>query len=145
MNAATPRVDFYVLPDSGTGARLNFTCRLTEKVYKLDTRVHAHVCGAAQARQLDELLWTFRQGSFIPHEITGTTAEQTAPVTIGHASELTLSGDLLINLAETIPPFFDQFNRVAEIIDSAPESKQRGRERFGFYRDNGYEIKTHNL
>jgi DNA polymerase-3 subunit chi len=145
LNAATPRVDFYVLSASGAGARLNFTCRLTEKAYKLDTKVHAHVAGTAQARQLDELLWTFRQGSFIPHEITGKSAEQPTPVTIGHASEVTLSGDLLINLAEIIPPFFDQFTRVAEIIDSSLESKQCGRERFSFYRDNGYEIKTHNL
>jgi DNA polymerase-3 subunit chi len=148
LNATTPRVDFYVLPDADAGARLQFACRLTEKAYKLDNKTHAHVTGAAQARQLDELLWTFRQGSFIPHEIADQTAEpdtQIAPVTTGHQSEAARSGDLLINLAETIPPFFDQFTRVAEIIDSSVECRQHGRERFSFYRDNGYELKTHKL
>jgi DNA polymerase III subunit chi len=148
LNATAPRVDFYVLPDADAGARLQFACRLTEKAYKLDNKTYAHVTGAAQARQLDELLWTFRQGSFIPHEIAGQAEDsgtQLAPVTIGHQSEAVRCGDLLINLAETIPPFFDQFTRVVEIIDSSVECRQHGRERFSFYRDNGYEPTTHKL
>lgn len=145
MNATTPRVDFYVLPDTNTGARLHFACRLTEKAYKLDNKTHTHVTGAAQARQLDELLWTFRPGSFIPHEMNGQAPKPNAPVTIGHDCDVVPSGDLLINLADTIPPFFDQFARIAEIIDSSAECRQRGRERFIFYRDNGYNPDTHNL
>jgi DNA polymerase-3 subunit chi len=145
LNAATPRVDFYVLPEADTGARLHFACRLTEKAYKLDNKTHAHVTGAAQARQLDEMLWTFRPGSFIPHEISDQAPQANAPVTIGHDCEATPSGDLLINLADTIPPFFDQFTRIAEIIDSSAECRQHGRERYSFYRANGYEPETHKL
>jgi DNA polymerase-3 subunit chi len=145
LNAAIPRVDFYVLPDTDTGARLRFACRLTEKAYKLDNRTHAHVTGAAQVRQFDEMLWTFRPGSFVPHEIADQTPPGNAPVTIGHDTEAKFSGDLLINLADTIPPFFDRFARVAEIIDSSAECRQRGRERFAFYRENGYEPETHKI
>ncbi len=145
MNANPPRIDFYVLPDTDAGARLRFACRLTEKAYKLDNKTHAHVIGAAQARQLDELLWTFRQGSFVPHEIADKPPGPEVPVTIGHDSAAELNGDLLINLADAIPPYFDQFARVAEIVDSSDECRKRGRERFSFYRDNGYEPLTHKL
>jgi len=145
LNAATTRVDFYVLAETGTGARLNFACRLTEKAYKLDNRTHAHVTGAAQARQLDELMWTFRQGSFVPHEIADATSGADTPVTIGHDDTAALAGDLLINLADVIPPFFDRFARVAEIVDSNDECRQRGRERYRFYLENGYEPETHKL
>jgi len=148
LNTAKPRVDFYVLPDTDAGARLRFACRLTEKAYKLDNKTHAHVTGAAQVRQFDEMLWTFRPGSFVPHEITDQTSQSNAPVTpvtIGHDSEAELSGDLLINLADAIPPFFDRFARVAEIIDSSAECRQSGRERFTFYRENGYKPETHKL
>ncbi len=145
MNAATTRVDFYILSGTDAGSRLQFACRLTEKAYKLDNKTHAHVTGAAQARQLDELLWTFRQGSFIPHEITGSTPQADTPVTIGHDGKATLTGDLLINLADKIPPFFDQFSRIAEIVDSSAECRQHGRERYSFYRDNGYSPETHKL
>ncbi len=140
-----PRVDFYVLPEVNADARLRFACRLTEKAYKLEHRAYAHVAGAAQARELDELLWTFRRGSFIPHEIAGTTPEVSAPVTISHDDGAAVGGDLLINLTDTIPPFFDQFARIVEIIDASPDGRRTGRERFAFYRDNGYEPDTHKL
>ena len=145
MNSAALRVDFYVLPDSSAAARLSFACKLTEKAYKHDTKTHAHVPGEAQARQLDELLWTFRQGSFIPHEISATAPQEKLPVTISHECESGLSGDLLINLTDEIPPFFDQFKRIAEIIDASDAGRKLGRERFSFYRDNGYEPQTHKL
>ena len=119
MSDDTPRIDFYVLPEATRGTRLRFACRLTEKAYKLDTQTYAHVAGAAQARELDEMLWTFRAGSFVPHEVAADT--QAAPVTIGHDNKAQIKGDLLINLADEIPPFFDQFNRIAEIIDSSDE------------------------
>jgi len=51
----------------------------------------------------------------------------------------------VINLADAIPPFFDQFARIAEVIDASAECRQHGRERFSFYRDNGYEPNTHKL
>ncbi len=124
---------------------MRFACRLTEKAYKLNNKTHTHVTGAAEARELDELLWTFRPGSFIPHEIAGPQAHQDTPVIISHNCEAAASGDLLINMADSIPPFFDQFSRIAEIIDSTEESRERGRERFIFYRDNGYPPNTHNL
>jgi len=140
-----PRVDFYVLPEVDADARLRFACRLTEKAYKLEHRAYAHVAGAAQARMLDELLWTFRPGSFIPHGIAGTAPEASAPVTIGHDDGADVSGDLLINLTDTIPPFFDRFARIAEIIDASPDGRRTGRERFAFYRDNGCKPETHKL
>lgn len=142
-----PRVDFYVLPETEAGARLRFACRLTEKAYKLDHRAYAHVSGAAQARELDELLWTFRGGSFIPHEIVGTAAAVSAPVTIGHGhdDDAGTGGDLLINLTDTIPPFYDRFERIAEIVDASPDGRRTGRERFAIYRDNGCEPDTHKL
>jgi len=138
------RVDFYVLGSTDPRARLRFACRLTEKAYTLSNRTYAHVASAARARELDELLWTFRDGSFIPHAVEP--ADSTPPpVLIGHASDTDAQGDLLINLAETIPTFFERFGRVAEVIDASEESRRSGRERFAFYRDNGYEPNTHKI
>lgn len=139
------RVDFYVLPSADPGTRLQFACRLTEKAYTLNNRTYAHVGDAARARELDELLWTFRDGSFIPHEIASDSSNDTPPVMIGHKIDTGADGDLLINLADSIPTFFDRFDRVAEIIDASDEGRRSGRERFAFYRDNGYEPNTHKI
>jgi DNA polymerase-3 subunit chi len=139
------RVDFYVLATRDAGARLRFTCRLAEKAYIQRHRTHAHAATAAQVRELDELLWTFRQGSFLPHQVSAPDAEELAPITIGHIDPAGDNTDFLINLANEIPTFFDRFNRVAEIIDSTEECRRLGRERFSFYRDNGYQPNTHKI
>ncbi len=144
-SSAEIRVDFYVLAAANPDARLRFACRLTEKAYALKNRTYAHVPTAAQARQLDEMLWTFRAGSFIPHAIAAGAAEAEVPVRIGHANDCEPDGDLLINLADTIPNFFDRFARVAEIVDASDAGRRTGRERFAFYRDNGYTPNTHNI
>ena len=140
------RVDFYILAATDTAARLRFACRLTEKAYGLKHQIYAHTSSAAVARELDELLWTFRQGSFVPHELLQPGQPETvAPVTIGHIDQSDTSGDFLINLADEIPPFFDQFSRVAEIVDSTSDGRRAGRERFSFYKDNGFEPNTHRI
>jgi DNA polymerase-3 subunit chi len=144
------RVDFYVLPGTEAGGRLRFTCRLSEKVYGLGQRAYAHMASAAEARQLDELLWTFRAGSFVPHELVNSRTADAGvpPVIIGAGDDFHSdqpSGDVLINLADQIPPFFDRFERIAEIIDGTAECRRLGRERFSFYRDNGYAPDTHDI
>jgi len=139
------RVDFYIIADADASARLRFACRLTDKAFSLKNRVHAHVENAAAARELDELLWTFRQGSFIPHRVLGSSADEPAPVTIGYGEQYEAGGDLLINLCGEIPTFFDEFGRVAEVVDADEDQRRLGRERFGFYRDNGYSPNTHKL
>lgn len=145
MSQSDVRVDFYVLADTDISARLRFACRLTEKAYSLDHHVHVHAENAAQARELDGLLWTFRQNSFVPHEVVGAQSEGLAPVTIGYGEQCDEDGDLLINLCGAIPAFFDRFGRVAEIVDGDDEQRRLGRERFSIYRENGYEPTTHQL
>jgi DNA polymerase-3 subunit chi len=141
----TTRVDFYILAASEPASRLQFACRLTEKAYNLQHKVYAHTASAADAQRLDEMLWTFSQGSFVPHQILGGADEERAPVNIGMAELCKDSGDLLINLTNETPDFVSNFARVAEIIDGQDESRQAGRERFKQYRELGLEPVTHNI
>jgi len=141
----TPRIDFYILDTSEPDARLRCACRLAEKAYKLEHAVHLHAGSGAQARMLDELLWSFRDRSFVPHELCSNAGPATAPVTIGHGSRLPSGTDVLISLTDAIPPFFDQFNRVIEIVDGVDQHRQSGRERYRVYKDNGCRPQTHTI
>lgn len=138
------RVDFYVLPDSGTQSALSVACRLAEKAYFLDNRVHIHAASDAQAHQLDDLLWTWRDGSFVPHELEGSGNGQ-SPVVIGRNTKTTQHTDLLINLADNVPESISRFERVAEVVNGDPASRNLGRKRFRYYRDQGYTLDTHKL
>ena len=107
MPPETTRVDFYVLETSEPSARLRYACKLAEKAYKLDHVIHAHTNSGAEANALDNLLWTFRDGSFVPHELyaSGAHPQPASPITIGYGEQHPPAGDVLIALTDAIPVF----------------------------------------
>ncbi len=139
------RVDFYILKATAPDSRLQFACRLTEKAYGLENKVYAHTANPRDAKRMDELLWTFRQGSFIPHQLLTETSERRAPVSVGTGNQHEPDGDLLINLDDAPPGFANGFDRVAEIIAGDEVSLQAGRERFKYYREMGLSPETHQI
>ena len=123
-----------------------FACRLAEKAYRLDNSVHIHVADREALQKLDDLLWTFRDGSFVPHEILGATPDIPAsPVTIGCEESPRTDCDLLINLGASIPQSAASFPRVAEVVTSDEDSKIESRQRFVEYRDQGHTLNSHQL
>jgi len=142
------RVDFYVLEDGTEQARERFACRLVDKAWRLNHTVFVNTASPAEADRLDELMWTFSDGSFLPHilDAPGIDAELAAatPVRVG-AGEPTFEAELLVNLDGAVPLFFSRFERVAEIVGGDDAQRALGRERFRFYRDRGYALETHRI
>ncbi|HLT91691.1 MAG TPA: DNA polymerase III subunit chi [Woeseiaceae bacterium] len=140
------RIDFYLLAQAGESTRDRFACRLAEKAYRLRHSVHIQAADRPRAAELDELLWTFRDGSFVPHElIDSSDAPVEAPVTIGCTDAGLRPADLLINLTDALPPALDSFPRVAEIVTSDEDRKQRSRTLFAEYRSRGHTLEVHEL
>ena len=145
------KVDFYVLPEDSTVTKEQLACKLADKAYQLQHQIYIHTNSIENAKVLDDLLWTFRAGSFIPHEIFDCSAQDrqsqtSVPVCIGYdALAPTDQSDVLVNLTSEVPGFFSQFERVAEIVQGNPEQRALARERFRFYKDRGYELQTHEL
>ena len=140
------RVDFYVLTTQTDEALLQFACRLTDKAYGLKQQVLLNAQAEDQARRLDELLWTFKAGSFVPHSLVGAQADP-CPVSIGSnvEPEEQPEWDVLINLAPEVPEFFSRYKRVAEVVDENGDRRASGRNRYRFYRERGYPIQTHKI
>ena len=140
------RVDFYVLQRADERSRRTLACKLAEKAYRLENTVYIHTQTRQDAEQLDELLWTFRDGSFVPHAISDVDDDTgVAPVTIGCTPDGVESRDLLINLCDEIPECAEAFPRVAELVSSDDSCKQESRKRFAAYRDKGHTLETHNV
>ncbi len=140
------RVDFYVLQRMDERSRHHLACKLAEKAYKLDHTVYIHTSGPDDARKLDELLWTFRDGSFVPHGLSiASDGTEASPVVIGSDSDGVETRDLLINLCDEIPPFAQSFPRVAEVVTSDENCRHLSRKRYATYRDQGHTINTHKL
>ncbi len=139
------KVDFYVLEQHHHEARQRFACRLAEKAWQQGNRVYIHTGGAEQSQRLDELLWTFRLGSFIPHALDSDDSDETVAIHIGHGDEPRHHDQVLINLAPEVPLFFSRFERVADLVDQDEQTRQQGRQRFRFYRDRGYPLENHSI
>jgi DNA polymerase III subunit chi len=141
-----PRVDFYVSAEAGEPARLRLACRIAEKAYLARQRVLVWSDDPTLLARIDELLWTFGDGSFVPHDlVTQPGAVCEAPVALTTGPLPADHADVLINLGQAVPPFFEPFGRVAEFLDARPEVRGAGRERFKTYRGLSLEPQTHNV
>jgi DNA polymerase III subunit chi len=143
----TERVDFYVLKSAAPKQRWAFACRLTEKAYLKDLRVVIFSDSAADAKAFDDLLWTFSDRSFVPHEVCrdGQSLDAAAAVRLTLSSETVGAADLLVNLSDRLPLGLEHFTRVAEILDADPERLRLGRERFRTYREQKLTLETHQV
>ncbi|MER2529321.1 MAG: DNA polymerase III subunit chi [Candidatus Competibacter denitrificans] len=139
------RVDFYVLPDQKDNGRVLLACRLIDKAYHLGHTLYVLAASEAQAAALDDLLWTFRQDSFIPHERYPLTGEDDSPILIGTRLAPDRHAQVLINFSNELPEDFARFERVVELVDQSPEVLAKSRERFRRYREHGLTPETHKL
>ena len=140
------RVDFYVLAQVDERARHRLACKLAEKAWRLENTVYIHAKSRSDAEHLDQLLWTFRDGSFVPHGLAGRDdGTEVSPIMIGYGDQDIGTRDLLINLCDEIPASIEGFPRVAELVTSDETCRQASRKRYAMYRDQGHELNTHKL
>lgn len=134
------KVDFY----TGSDDKLRTACQLSQKAMQNGRRVLLHVPDEATADKLDKLLWHFPATAFLPHCRSHEAEAAAMPVVIG-LDETFHHSDLLISLHDVCPPFFSRFERVIEIVSLDAEDAKLGRERYGYYRDRGYEMRHFDL
>ena len=141
-----PRVDFYLLNRLVANGRLLAACRLSHKIHSLGRTALIQTADSNQAKTLDDLMWTFDQSSFIPHGLHDESGEVAAqPIAIGHQPPSKFRHNVLISLLDTVPDYFDQYQRIAEFIDDSEQDKAQARNRFRVYRDHGCILKTHDI
>src|SRR6201991_4167673 len=71
------RVDFYVLEEASATGRLKLACRLAEKAYLAAQVALVWHTDPRELKEFDELLWTFMDGSFVPHEMLSADSGET--------------------------------------------------------------------
>jgi DNA polymerase-3 subunit chi len=134
-------IDFYSHVDDP----LRTAAKLVVKAYRQHGSVRVLTPDAAASAALDRLLWQEPQVAFIPHCRLASPMAGETPVLIDESLEHAGPAGVLINLHAEPPPFFSRFERLAEIVGARDEEVIAGRTRFRFYRERGYELRTHNL
>ncbi len=98
-----------------------------------------------QVEYLDELLWTFKEDSFIPHNIQGEGPEPPPPVQIGYKNEPRGFNDILLNMSNAIPTYFSRFKRIMEIVANNETAKEISRNHYREYRSQQCQLHTHQI
>lgn len=140
-------IDFYISDAKDASERYSLACRLCEKACNANLKTFIHTQSEQHSDEIDKLLWTYKEQSFIPHHLYHheDAHKNNHPVLIGHDSEPEINVDLLINLDNSIPNFFSRFNRVIEIVTNDTKQRDLSRKHYTFYKDRGYIINTHNI
>lgn len=137
-------ISFYILPTASTHERYLFVCKLLEKIYRGGQPCYVLTDTDAQSQRLDDLLWTFRAGSFIPHQLyqDHTVVTPYQKVLIGSSPAPQGWDKLIINLSSQS---VHSIERVLEILDNSESTKAAGRLRYRAYQQAGDTISTHQL
>jgi DNA polymerase-3 subunit chi len=135
------RIDFYTrVPD-----KLRTACSLAAKACGQGLKVFVFCPDPDTAQRLDRLLWTVPALGFTPHCGPHDALAAVTPVIIDHRGEAPPHEDVLLNLRPEWPPCFSRFQRLLEIVSLDEADRAAARERYRFYRDSGYDIRTHDL
>ncbi len=126
--------------------RQNFACKLVEKVYRSGQFCYVLTDNPQQSQQMDNMLWSFRPGSFIPHQLfRQQIPEFQQTILIGEQPIPEGWRQVVVNLSSLQPQQTEQCRRILEILDNSETTKQMGRNRYRFYKQSGLEITTHNM
>lgn len=134
-------ISFYILPTQSQQERTLFACKLIEKAYRSGCFCYVLTDSAGQSQQIDNLLWTFRAGSFIPHQLYTGDIPTTEQVLIGSLPAPAQWQKTVINLSSQCA----NAERVLEILDNSEATKAVGRERYRHYKEAGHNLTTHKM
>lgn len=141
--ARIPEIRFYTLNDPSGTARLRQACLLAEQSFLAGQRMLVWLQDPSMEAAFDDLLWTFGDRAFVPHEpLAAEPARSEAPVQLhsgGTLDERALPGgfDTLLLLREEAHEEALRFPRIIEVLDADPAVRNAGRSRFRFYRERG--------
>ncbi len=141
------RIDFYILESNTPQAREKFACRLIDKAQRNGHSVFVQSQVVLQTELLNDLLWSFKPESFIPHALLDSKEAKDCSVLLGNdiTTVENRTNDVLVNFDHTVPDSFSQYSRVVEIVNKQDNSTVDGRTRYTYYKDRGYKMESHNL
>ncbi len=135
------RIDFYFNVEN----KFRHLAELAGQALSRQRRLYVFVPDEAAAAQLEDALWTCVPTGFLPHCRPDHALATETPIVIDWRGDNLTHDDVLINLRPDYPPFFSRFKGLIEIVGTDEADRMGARGRFRFYRDRGYDIRSHDI
>lgn len=134
------RIHFY----HNTPDRLALVGELVRRALERGRKAAVRFPDGTMLKRFDQLLWTREPQSFTPHVAVDSPLAGETPIVLAEAGTATPwpHTDMLLNLADDIPPGFEHFRLLIEIVGQTEADKAPARARWGHYRQRGLELKA---
>lgn len=137
------QVDFYILGDGALTAE-QLACRLALMAWEQGHQIAVLTETADLANKLDELMWDYPAGRFLPHSVHP--GDTRVPVIIGQSGMPIPGGsEVIINLSSAAISGTDRFKRLLEIVPGSPSQRTASRNKFRTYREQGLNPASHTI
>ncbi len=139
------RADFYLIGKPRFREQpLLLACELARKASDAGLPMLVLCASAAQAEQLDDLLWSFDPDAYVPHQIVGADEEEDeVPVLIAAPEHDAPLRPLVLNLRDAAVP--EGFERVLEVVPADDSARGPLRARWTQYKSRGLEVTKHDM
>ena len=140
-----PRADFYLIARPRfRAAPLRLVCELARKAHDAGLWTLVLARDAAQAEQLDDLLWDMGEEVYIPHQIAGADMDEEEAAVLIATPDLDVPlRPLVINLRDA--PVEGGFERVLEVVPAEASARGPLRERWKQYQARGFALNKHDM
>ena len=138
------RADFYLIQKPRFREEpLLLVCELARKAFDANLATLVLARDAEQAERLDDLLWSFDDDAYIPHQLAGDDEDELAPVLIAGPDTDTPMRGLVINLRDAAVP--GNVERVLEVVPADDGARGPLRERWKQYKSRGFDVNKHDM
>ena len=124
--------------------KVDYACRLLRKGVMQGGAQLVVTGDAATLDAVDAALWQVVPSDFVAHCRADAPVQvlQRSPVVLAAAADGALPHrSVLVNLAEGVPPGFERFERLIELVSTDEGERIAGRTRWRHYADRGYAIR----
>ncbi|GAB6063503.1 DNA polymerase III subunit chi [Deferrisoma palaeochoriense] len=135
------RIDFFEVK----GPRWDLAlCDTVERAYEAGLRVYVWAESQADARHLDDLLWEFREDSFVPHALWQGEERVEEPVAVGWKPGNPNAATCLVLARDASPADLQGFDQVVDFAPvDLPDRVGPARARFKAFRAAGFDVRFH--
>lgn len=124
----------------GASDRLAAACALLKGSWAKRRAITVYAPEKPLADSVDRMLWTLEQLSFIPHCRSDSPLAAETPILIAHRLDNISQRERLMNLSAEIPPGFERFDSLVEVVGQAEADRLAARERVRQYKERGCDV-----
>lgn len=132
-------VDFYILQGENFLQCFPAICPILEELYQQGHSLDVEMESESAAERFDQILWSFRDTSFVPHQIFQKS------VKVANLKNIKTEAVIKVNLYLPSSPQAVLHPRLLQIVPNTPTLLAVARDHYRYYQQQHYQMTSHKL